>query len=112
VGELVAKKHPRDATVERTVNRRDPTTVYVDCLQNIEGKTLACAYSARASVYGGASTPLTWAEVDAGVDPKDFTIRTLPARARRVGDLWEGLRASRGIDLAAALARAHARHGR
>ena len=112
VGELVAKKHPREATVERAVNRRDPTTVYVDCLQNIEGKTLACAYSARASVYGGASTPLTWEEVDAGVDPKDFTIRTLPARVRRVGDLWEGLRTSRGIDLAAALARVHARHGR
>ena len=112
VGELVAKKHPRAATVERTVNKRDPTTIYVDCLQNIEGKTLACAYSARASAYGGASTPLTWREVDAGVDPKDFTIRTLPARVRQVGDLWEGLRAAPGVDLQAALERVHARHGR
>jgi bifunctional non-homologous end joining protein LigD len=112
VGELVAKEHPKEATVERMVSRRDPTTVYVDCLQNIEGKTLACAYSARASTYGGASTPLHWAEVDAGVDPRDFTIRTLPARVREVGDLWEGLRASRGIDLQAALERVHARHRR
>ena len=30
-----------------------PTTVYIDCLQNIVGKTLACAYSARASDYAG-----------------------------------------------------------
>jgi bifunctional non-homologous end joining protein LigD len=112
VGELVATKHPRVATVERTVNKRDPTTIYVDCLQNIEGKTLACAYSARASAYGGASTPLTWREVDDGVDPKDFTIRTLPARVRQVGDLWEGLRTAPGIDLQAALERVPARHGR
>jgi bifunctional non-homologous end joining protein LigD len=111
VGEIVAKRHPKEATVERTVNRRDPTSVYVDCLQNIEGKTLACAYSARASEYGGASAPLTWAELDAGVDPKAFTIRTMPTRVRAVGDLWEGLRTSPGVDLAAALDRVQTRHG-
>jgi bifunctional non-homologous end joining protein LigD len=110
VGELVAKKHPREATVERMVGRRDTTHVYVDCLQNIEGKTLACAYSARGSEFAGASTPLTWDEVDAGVDPADFTIRTLPARVRERGDLWEGLRTSVGIDLHGALDRVHARH--
>jgi bifunctional non-homologous end joining protein LigD len=112
IGELVARKHPKEATVERTVGRRDQTSVYVDCLQNIEGKTLACAYSARGSEFAGASTPLTWAEVDAGIDPSDYTIRTLPARVREIGDLWEGLRASPGIDLAAALDRVNKRHGR
>ena len=43
--------------------------MYVDYLQNILGKTLATAYSARASDYAGVSTPLTWAEVARGVDP-------------------------------------------
>ena len=57
-------------------------TVYVDFLQNILGKTLATAYSARASEFAGVSTPLTWKEVDAGVDPHDFTIVTAPARFR------------------------------
>jgi len=47
------------------------------------------------------STPLTWEEVDAGVDRADFTIRTLPARVATVGDLWAALRASPGADLAA-----------
>jgi bifunctional non-homologous end joining protein LigD len=112
VGEMVARQHPKVATVERMVSKRAPDAVYVDCLQNIEGKTLACAYSARASDYGGASTPLTWPEVDAGVDPRDFTIRTLPARVRQVGDLWEGLRRSKGVDLEAALARVQAPQGR
>jgi hypothetical protein len=93
VATLVATRHPKAATVERTVARRGRGTIYVDYLQNILGKTLATAYSARASDYAGVSTPLTWKEVDGGVDPRDFTIRTAPARFREVGDLWKaGLR--------------------
>ena len=79
--------------------RRPRGTVYVDFLQNILGKTLATAYSARASDYAGVSTPLTWKEVDRTIDPSDFTIRTAPARFRKVGDLWEGLRTSKPVDL-------------
>ncbi len=90
VATLVAAKHPKHATVERSVRHRG-AKVYVDYLQNIEGKTLASAYSARASEFAGASTPLTWQEVDAGVDRRDFTIRTLPARIAEAGDLWAPL---------------------
>jgi len=91
VATLVAVKHPKAATVERSVRHRG-AKVYVDYLQNIEGKTLASAYSARASEFAGASTPLTWKEVDAGLDRRDFTIRTLPARIAESGDLWAPLR--------------------
>lgn len=90
VATMVAAKHPQQATVERTVRRRG-AKVYVDYLQNIEGKTLACAYSARASEFAGVSTPLTWEEIDAGIDRRDFTIRTVPARLEEVGDLWAPL---------------------
>ncbi len=98
VATIVAHKHPKVATVERAVKSRGKT-VYVDYLQNILGKTLATAYSARASYYAGVSTPLTWDEVDAGVEREAFTIQTVPARLREVGDLWEPLRRSKGIDL-------------
>ena len=64
VATVVASRHPKVATVERMVKRRPRGTVYVDFLQNILGKTLAIAYSARASDYAGVSTPLTWKEVD------------------------------------------------
>src|SRR5262245_9062285 len=103
VATLVATRHPKQATVERTRARRSKGTVYLDYLQNIEGKTLATAYSARASAFAGVSTPLTWKEVDGGVDPRDFTIRTAPARFRSVGDLWEGLRTAPPADLEAVL---------
>jgi len=98
VATVVSQKHPKIATVERSVRARG-RRVYVDYLQNILGKTLATAYSARASAYAGVSTPLTWKEVDDGVKREDFTIRTIPARVKAVGDLWGKLRESKGIDL-------------
>lgn len=112
VATIVAGQHPRAATVERAVERRPAGTVYIDYLQNIRGKTIACAYSARASAYAGASAPLRWTEIGERLDPRDFTIATLPARLRTVGDLWAGLRQSRGIDLAAAIDRAQTKHGK
>jgi bifunctional non-homologous end joining protein LigD len=100
VATLVANKHPKVATVTRSVHARGQK-VYVDYLQNIEGKSLACAYSARASDFAGASTPLTWREIDEGpkMDPRDFTIRTLPDRLATVGDLWKPVLGSKGVDL-------------
>jgi bifunctional non-homologous end joining protein LigD len=103
VATIVATRHPKAATVERTVRRRPRGTVYVDFLQNILGKTLATAYSARASAYAGVSTPLTWKEVAGAVDPRDFTIRTAPARFGKVGDLWKGLREAAPADLESVL---------
>jgi bifunctional non-homologous end joining protein LigD len=94
----VSHKHPKIATVERSVRARG-ARVYIDCLQNIRGKTLATAYSARASDYAGVSTPLTWEEIDEGVRREAFTIDTMPARIRDVGDLWKRLRTSKGVDL-------------
>jgi bifunctional non-homologous end joining protein LigD len=99
IATLVASRHPKAATVERTVARRARGTVYVDFMQNILGKTLATAYSARASEFAGVSTPLTWKEVDEGVDPREFTIRSAPARFTDVGDLWKGLRSAKPVDL-------------
>ena len=81
VATVVASKHPKMATVERAVRARGTGTVYVDYLQNIEGKTLACAYSARASEYAGVSTPLTWNEIDDGVDRR--TSRSAPPGTAR-----------------------------
>ena len=99
IATLIAQKHPKIATIERSVAARGKR-VYIDALQNVMGKTLASAYSARASDYAGVSTPLSWEEIDAGVDRRDFTLTTVPARIAKAGDLWKGLRAAPGVDLA------------
>ena len=110
VATVVAQKHPKQATVDRAVRNRG-ARVYVDCLQNILGKTLATAYSARASEYAGVSAPLSWDEVDAGVRREDFTIQSMPARVSRVGDLWAFLRTAKGVSLSS-VARYAEREGR
>ena len=105
VATSVAEAHPKAATVERMVKRRPKKTVYVDFLQNILGKTLACAYSARASDYAGVSTPLTWDEVAGPIDPRDFTIRTAPDRFAAAGDVWGRFLKSRPVNLAKVVGR-------
>ena len=92
VATLIAARHPKAATIERTVRARPRGTVYVDYLQNILGKTLATAYSARASDFAGVSTPLAWEELDEPIDPREFTILTAPKRFKERGDLWAPLR--------------------
>jgi bifunctional non-homologous end joining protein LigD len=103
VATIVATKHPKVATIERFVKRRPARTIYVDYLQNIPGKTLACAYSVRASAFAGVSAPLAWSEVDDKIVPQDFTIKTIERRLTSVGDLWAGLRTGKPADLATAL---------
>lgn len=103
IATMVATKHPKVATVERSVRKRKEKAIYVDYLQNIRGKTLASAYSARVSPFAGVSTPLTWQEVHDRPAPQDFTIDTIGARLEQVGDLWAKLRAHTGANLVAAI---------
>jgi bifunctional non-homologous end joining protein LigD len=95
VSRRVNEKHPKETTVHRWVKSRPPAAVYVDYLQNIRGKTVASVYSARAETHASVSAPLKWSEVTNDLDPRDFTVETLPKRLKRVGDLWAaGMRRS------------------
>jgi len=117
VATMVAERHPKEATIERSVKARG-RRIYVDYMQNALGKTLASAYSARASEFAGVSTPLTWDEVDEGVSPRDFTVANFAQRLKSAGDPWKGLRNAKGPELKALLttkarfARKHEAHER
>ena len=88
VATRVNKKHPKETTIVRAVKARPENAVYVDYLQNIRGKTVASVYSARAETHASVSTPLKWNELTDDLSPRDFTIENVPARIKRVGDLW------------------------
>jgi bifunctional non-homologous end joining protein LigD len=93
VATRVADRHPAATTVTRWVQSRPASAVYVDFLQNIRGKTVASVYSARATADATVSAPLRWNELTPELDPRAFTIETMGARLREVGDLWrEGMR--------------------
>jgi bifunctional non-homologous end joining protein LigD len=94
----VVGRAPSIATIERSVRARPPGAIYVDYLQNIRAKTVAAAYSVRARPGATVSTPLEWKEVDDTLDPREFTIETVPDRLRRHGDIWaRGMRKGNSV---------------
>jgi bifunctional non-homologous end joining protein LigD len=70
--------------------------VLVDYNQNAWGRTLASIYSPRPTPKAAVSTPVTWAEIEKGIEIEDFRIDNVPARVKKLGDLWKPLLASRG----------------
>ena len=59
--------------------------VFLDYNQNAKDRTIAGAYSVRPTPDARVSAPLAWEEI-AECDPAEFTLSTMPARFRRVGD--------------------------
>jgi DNA ligase D len=86
----VERRVPDDATTTWWRKDRDPRKVFVDYNQNARDHTIASAYSVRGVKEATVSTPITWDEVD-DVEPQDFTIRTVPERFERLGDLHAGI---------------------
>ncbi|MGZ4186872.1 MAG: non-homologous end-joining DNA ligase [Solirubrobacteraceae bacterium] len=86
----VQRRVPDDATTTWWRKDRDPRKVFVDYNQNARDHTIASAYSVRGVKQATVSTPITWDEVD-DVEPQDFTIRTVPERFARLGDLHAGI---------------------
>lgn len=84
----VADAHPKEATIERFVKARGAATVYVDYLQNIQGKTVASAYSVRAKPGATVSTPLEWNELTDDLDPRAFHLGNAAERFEKTGDIW------------------------
>ena len=64
--------------------------IFVDYNQNARDRTIASAYSVRASPIGLVSAPVTWDELP-DVEMPDFTIATMPARFAELGDLHAGI---------------------
>jgi DNA ligase D len=82
----VERRAPQDVTTTWWRKDRDPAALFVDYNQNARDHTIASAYSVRGVPAGTVSTPITWSEIP-DVDPRGFTIRTVPARFAELGDL-------------------------
>ena len=93
VAGTLARLHRGLVTTEWSKSRR--RGVLIDANQNGEGKTIASAYSVRPRAGAPVSTPLRWDEVDEGLDPREFTMEVVLARAQREGDLFAGVLTTR-----------------
>jgi bifunctional non-homologous end joining protein LigD len=80
--------------MERRVSERRGR-VYIDTGQTGRSRTIVAPYSVRAFPGASVSTPLYWEEVHMALDPRQFTMFTVPARILDKGDPMEGLLAVR-----------------
>lgn len=92
----IARAHPDLLIVEYRVAKRPRGRVLLDYNQNAFGRTLASIYSVRPTAAAMVSTPVSWEEVEGGCEPGEFTLRNVPERVDRLGDLWAPLLAKRG----------------
>jgi bifunctional non-homologous end joining protein LigD len=105
IARVVVAARPETATLERSIGARPTGTIYVDAMQNARGKSAASAYSVRAKPGAPVSAPLAPSELTARLRIGAFTIKTMPPRVTKRGDMF-GEALTRRPTTARALARA------
>jgi bifunctional non-homologous end joining protein LigD len=89
-GELIVARHPQLCTLERRVEKRQGKAL-IDIGQTGPSRTIVAPYSVRAWPGATVSTPLYWEEVHVALDPRRFTLLTVPTRLAESGDPLAGL---------------------
>jgi bifunctional non-homologous end joining protein LigD len=91
IAEQLAAKHEDLIAVARGgTHRGDHATI--DYAQNAIAKNLASPYTLRAVPKAQVSAPLSWEEIENGkVRPEQFTLKTLPARLQKQGDIFASI---------------------
>lgn len=84
---MVAHLKPELVSLEAETGPRRGR-LFLDFLQNYEGKTLVLPYSVRGADGAPVSMPVQWAEVTEQLDPRAYTIKTARKRLDALGDLF------------------------
>jgi len=93
IGKVLMDKYPEFITVNRIGGKTHTNgMVTIDYLQNAISRSMVAPYSLRAHPQATVSTPLSWDEVTEGnFLPTDFTLKTVPDRIAKKGDLFLGV---------------------
>ena len=91
IARVLESAHPKVITAEYRIAKRPRGRVLVDYNQNAWGQTLASVYSVRPTPKAMVSTPVTWPEIERGIDIADFRIDNVRKRIEKLGDLWAPL---------------------
>ena len=97
----IHEKLPKLTSMERAVKSRK-NKIYLDFLQNRRAQTLAAPYCVRPKPGASVSAPLSWKEVKPGLTILDFTIKNMPQRIAKKGDLFKAV-LGEGIDMEEAI---------
>ena len=88
------RRMPRQVTTAWWKEQRGKR-IFVDYNQANRDRTMAGAYSPRASTGATVSCPVSWDELP-GTDPERFTVATVPDRLKDGEDPWAGMHSSPG----------------
>jgi bifunctional non-homologous end joining protein LigD len=97
IAKIVSDRIPEFTSLERSPSKRKKK-VYLDYLQNRSGQTLAAPYSVRPRPNATVAAPLFWDEVKPGLSPENFTIKNMPERLNKIGDIFKGV-LGKGINI-------------
>jgi len=95
----LASSHRGKLTAEYSKKKRPDGSIVVDYNQNAWGQTLASIYSVRPTPAATVSMPVSWEEIEAGIEIEDFTLSNAQGRLMETGDLWEPLLGKKRFDL-------------
>ncbi|WP_192821664.1 DNA ligase D [Rufibacter sp. LB8] len=101
LAQRVHERLPELTSLERSPKERR-FQIYIDYMQNAIAQTIAAPYCVRPRAGATVSTPLQWKEVKKGLHPTQFTIKNVPARVQKLGDLFKPV-LGEGIDVNAFL---------
>ena len=90
VARVLIRRNPAAYTLEDHIKARQGR-IFLDTLRNSYGATAVAPYSVRARPQASVATPVEWDEVEAGVNPRDWTIENLPKRLAQKEDPWRDL---------------------
>jgi bifunctional non-homologous end joining protein LigD len=91
VGRELVKRDPKNFTQEFYKADRGGK-ILIDTGRNEFGATYAAPYAVRPRATAPVSAPCRWEEVESGeVRPGSLTIRSIPDRISKFGDLWGDL---------------------
>jgi bifunctional non-homologous end joining protein LigD len=88
LADQLAAAHPTHFSSDGGATHRGDR-ITIDYAQNSIGRNTAAPYTVRGLPHAPVSCPVTWDEIQAGkIEPATFTLRSVPERVQRVGDLF------------------------
>jgi len=87
---LLVRRYPQKLTLEQRKKKRGGR-IYMDTYRNSYGATSVAPYSVRARPEASIATPVTWDELQAGANPRDWTIENIQNRLGQKEDPWKGM---------------------
>jgi bifunctional non-homologous end joining protein LigD len=101
IAKIVHAELPAFTSIERKTADRGGN-MYIDFLQNRPQATVAAPYSLRPKPGATVSAPLYWEEVKKGLKLSNFTLRNMPSRLQKEGDIFKGV-LGKGINMEKAI---------